>query len=111
MLSNLKISARLFLLVAILLAALAAASQEQSSGIEQVNLGVAQMDQVVQHNATLVQEAAAATEAMKARADALLQLVARFRVTSADLAEAPHAVVPPAPVDAHGSYIPRLSAS
>ncbi|NNU42501.1 methyl-accepting chemotaxis protein [Ramlibacter montanisoli] len=89
-----------------LIAEIAAASQEQSSGIEQVNLGVAQMDQVVQHNAALVQEAAAATEAMKARADALLQLVARFRVSSGAVAAVPHAAA-----DARGSYIPRLSAS
>ena len=70
---------------------------------------MAQMEQVVQHNAALVQEGAAATEAMKARADALLQLVARFCVTSEDGAEVPHAVAPSAP--AHGSYIPRLSTS
>jgi methyl-accepting chemotaxis protein len=94
-----------------LIAEIAAASQEQSSGIEQVNLGVAQMDQAVQHNAALVQEAAAATEAMKARADALLQLVARFRVTSGDGGDLPHAVAQTAPADAGASYIPRLSAS
>ena len=72
---------------------------------------MAQMDQAVQHNAALVQEAAAATEAMKARADALLQLVARFRVTSADGGEVPHPVVPLAPADACAGYIPRLSTS
>lgn len=48
---------------------------------------------------------------MKARADALLQLVARFRVTSGDGGDLPHAVAQTAPADAGASYIPRLSAS
>jgi methyl-accepting chemotaxis protein len=63
-----------------LIADIAAASGEQSSGIEQVNVAVTQMDQVVQQNASLVEEAAAATESMKAEAEGLLQLVGRFRL-------------------------------
>jgi methyl-accepting chemotaxis protein len=45
-----------------LIGEIAAASQEQSSGIEQVNRAVSQMEQVVQQNASLVEEATAATE-------------------------------------------------
>jgi len=56
-----------------LIAEIAAACQEQSSGLHQVNDAVTQMDQVVQQNASLVEEAAAATEAMNAQAEALLQ--------------------------------------
>jgi len=63
-----------------LIAGIAAASQEQSAGIAQVNTAVTQMDQVVQQNATLVEEATAATESMKAQAKALLEVVARFRL-------------------------------
>lgn len=37
-----------------------AASREQEAGISQVNQAVMQMDQVTQHNAALVEEAAAA---------------------------------------------------
>jgi methyl-accepting chemotaxis protein len=59
---------------------IAAASQEQSSGIEQVNVAIVAMDQGVQQNASLVEEAAAATEAMKEQAATLRQLVARFRL-------------------------------
>ncbi|NML44603.1 HAMP domain-containing protein [Ramlibacter sp. G-1-2-2] len=66
--------------VSVLLAEIAAATQEQSSGIGQVNTAVAQMDRVVQQNASLVEEAAAATESMKEQAAALLKLVARFQV-------------------------------
>ncbi len=59
---------------------IAAASEEQSSGLAQVNGAVTQMDHVVQQNATLVEEAAAATESMKAQAEALLQTVGRFKL-------------------------------
>ncbi len=66
-----------------LIAEIAAASAEQSSGIGQVNTAVTQMDQVVQQNASLVEEATAATESMKEQAAALLQLVSRFRLQGA----------------------------
>jgi methyl-accepting chemotaxis protein len=63
-----------------LITQIASASEEQSSGIEQVHLAMTQMDHVVQQNASLVEEAAAATESLKDRSAALLQLVARFRL-------------------------------
>jgi len=66
-----------------LVSEIASASQEQSSGIEQVNAAVIAMDQGVQQNASLVEEAAAATESMKAQAASLLHAVARFRLGEA----------------------------
>ena len=63
-----------------LIAEIAAASEEQSSGIAQVNTAITQMDQVVQQNASLVEEAAAATESMKGQSAALLRMVARFKI-------------------------------
>jgi methyl-accepting chemotaxis protein len=57
-----------------------AASQEQSDGIGNVNNAVAQMDEVTQQNAALVEEAAAAAESMQDQAQALLQAVAVFRL-------------------------------
>jgi methyl-accepting chemotaxis protein len=63
-----------------LIAEIAAASQEQSSGIGQINTAVAQMEQVVQQNASLVEEASAATESMKDQAGALLDAVSRFQL-------------------------------
>jgi methyl-accepting chemotaxis protein len=56
------------------------ASQEQSAGIEQVNQAIAQMDQVTQQNASLVEEAAAAAEAMQDQARQLAQAVGAFRL-------------------------------
>jgi len=63
-----------------LIAEIAAASQEQDAGIQQVNTAVTQMDRVVQQNATLVEEATAAAESMQDQAKGLLRLVERFRL-------------------------------
>lgn len=62
---------------------IAAASQEQSSGIEQVNEAVSQMDQTTQQNAALVEQAAAAAEEQLRRSGELIQEVAVFRVDAA----------------------------
>ena len=67
-----------------LIAEIAAASQEQSAGIGQVNTAVSQMEQVVQQNASLVEEATAAAESMKDQAAALLQAMSRFKLTEDD---------------------------
>jgi methyl-accepting chemotaxis protein len=61
-----------------IVAEIAAASREQSSGIEQVNKAVMQMDTTTQQNAALVEEAAAASQAIVEQAQALNSLVARF---------------------------------
>jgi methyl-accepting chemotaxis protein len=63
-----------------LIAGIAAASQQQSAGIGQVNAALMQMDRAVQQNATLVEEATAATESMKEQAGSLLGQVARFQL-------------------------------
>jgi len=57
-----------------------AASFEQSQGIEQVNLAITQMDEVTQQNAALVEEAAAAAEALEEQAQNLSASVAVFKV-------------------------------
>ena len=64
-----------------IMAEIAAASQEQSSGIDQVHQAISQMDQVTQQNAALVEEAAAATGSLKAQAAQLSQAVSVFRIT------------------------------
>jgi methyl-accepting chemotaxis protein len=48
---------------------IAAASQEQAQGIEQVNRAVSQMDTVVQKNASGAEESASASEEMRAQAE------------------------------------------
>ncbi|MCI2246373.1 methyl-accepting chemotaxis protein [Xanthomonas sp. PPL568] len=68
---------------------IAVASQEQSSGIEQVNRTVTQMDESTQQNAALVEEATAAARAMEEQAGQLRQAVAVFRVEAAASTRAP----------------------
>ena len=61
-----------------IMAEISAASLEQSSGIEQVNTAITQMDDVTQQNAALVEEAAAAAESLEEQAQQLVGVVARF---------------------------------
>lgn len=60
--------------------AISSASAEQSTGIEQVNIAVGQIEEVTQENAALVEEASAAAHAMADQADALRRAVAVFKV-------------------------------
>lgn len=64
-----------------IMAEIAAASIEQSKGIEEVSTAVSQMDEMTQQNAALVEEAAAAAESMQSQADQLTQSVAQFRLS------------------------------
>ncbi|WP_439892951.1 methyl-accepting chemotaxis protein (plasmid) [Ralstonia sp. 25C] len=69
--------------VSSLMAEIAAASEEQSKGIEQVNVAVAEMDQATQQNAALVEQAAAATLSLREQASQLETAVSVFRVQTA----------------------------
>ncbi|HUL96990.1 MAG TPA: methyl-accepting chemotaxis protein [Usitatibacter sp.] len=82
---------------------IATASHEQSSGIEQINRAITQMDTVVQMNASLVEEATAAATSMAGQADGLRRAVAQFRTDASTAAQAPdlrEAVRTPAPAPA-----------
>jgi methyl-accepting chemotaxis protein len=78
-----------------IVAEIAAASREQSAGIEQVNRAVMQMDELTQQNATLVQEATAAARNMSALALGLDRSMARYRL-NAQARPAAGAHAPPA---------------
>ncbi len=65
---------------------IAAASQEQSSGIEEVNKAVMQLDELTQQNAALVEQAAAASESMGEQADGLNEMMQFFTVDQANQA-------------------------
>jgi methyl-accepting chemotaxis protein len=60
--------------------AISSASNEQTSGIEQVNVAVTQMDQVTQQNAALVEQASAAAHALAEQAQSLREAVSVFRL-------------------------------
>jgi methyl-accepting chemotaxis protein len=57
---------------------ISAASAEQTSGIEQINQAIIQMDTVTQQNAALVEQAAAAAEALQDQAGNLASVVSTF---------------------------------
>jgi methyl-accepting chemotaxis protein len=59
---------------------IAAASQEQSVGIAQVNEAIMKMDDVTQQNTALVEEAAAAAESLMEQADELMNAVSVFQL-------------------------------
>jgi methyl-accepting chemotaxis protein len=63
-----------------IVAEIASASGEQSTGIEQVNKAIADMDSSTQHNAALVEESAAAATALRDQADKLAEVVALFHI-------------------------------
>jgi methyl-accepting chemotaxis protein len=67
-----------------LMAEISAASREQSSGIEQVNQAVAQMDEMTQQNAALVEQAAAAAQTMEDQSATLVRAVGAFKIAHAE---------------------------
>ncbi|HDR8898227.1 TPA: Tar ligand binding domain-containing protein, partial [Burkholderia territorii] len=82
---------------------IAAASEEQSGGIDQVARAVAQMDEVTQQNAALVEEAAAAAQSLDEQAARLRETASVFRIDddaaapgAAAARPVPRAVVAPA---------------
>lgn len=61
---------------------IATASQEQSRGIEQVNIAVNQMDETAQQNAALVQQSSAATRSLEEQSRELIDAMASFKLTA-----------------------------
>ena len=61
---------------------IASASEEQSRGISQVSIAIAQMDGVTQQNASLVEQVSTASAALEAQTDVLQGAVRRFRLVA-----------------------------
>ena len=89
---------------------IAAASAEQSSGIDQVNRALSQMDQVTQQNSALVEENAATAKTLEHQAAAMSERVGTFKLHANGDVDAPAASAPaplakrsgPAPVHRAG---------
>jgi len=81
--------------VATLIAEIAAASKEQSQGIDQVNTTVSEMDKVVQQNAANAEESASASEELSSQAEELNEMVGELTamVTGNANTADPHAIV------------------
>ncbi|BEU95663.1 HAMP domain-containing protein [Acidovorax sp. DW039] len=78
-----------------LIGEITASSTEQRDGIAQVNQAVANLDQMTQQNAALVEESTAAAASMRDQAQRLAEVVAVFNVGSSGSARA--AIPAPAP--------------
>ncbi len=71
---------------------IAASAQEQATGLHQVNSAINQMDQVVQQNAAMVEEATAATQSLRGETGTLGDLVDRFKIEGQVMAQTTAAV-------------------
>ena len=71
-----------------IMAEISAASVEQSSGIEQVNTAISQMDEITQQNSSVVQQAASAAAALQDQAQMLVEAVNRFKLDESSKAKA-----------------------
>lgn len=84
------------------------ASVEQTSGIEQVNQAIGQMDEVTQQNAALVEQAAAAAESLEDQAQSLSLTVGRFTVDTGSASSKSSSSVMP---EVNRSPVPTKAAS
>jgi methyl-accepting chemotaxis protein len=92
-----------------LVSGIAEGAAEQSTGLNEINTGVTQLDQVTQQNAAMVEEATAAGHMLKTDATKLSEMVAHFKIPGGNSAAtaapaAARAATPAAPVvpTAHG---------
>ena len=81
---------------------ISAASDEQALGVAQVGEAVTHMDQATQQNAALVEEMAAAASGLKSQAQDLVQVVAAFHLSEAEMGASmrPAALRTPTPYSA-----------
>jgi methyl-accepting chemotaxis protein len=74
-----------------IVAEIAAASQEQASGIDQVNQATIQMDKVTQSNSSQTEEMSSTAQGLSSSAEQLQAMVARFRLERSEAARKPAA--------------------
>jgi methyl-accepting chemotaxis protein len=86
--------------VADIMGEISAATGEQTLGIEQINEAIGQMDQTTQQNASLVEEAAAASETLQRQAAELADAVRVFKLEAVAAAPAAAPARAPAPTPA-----------
>ena len=73
-----------------LIAEIAASSNEQSRGIDQISIGMDQVEKVTQQNAAYAEETASAAAELNSQSDHLKKLLARFRLRALDAREPSH---------------------
>lgn len=60
----------------------ASSAADQAVGLKEINVAIAQMDQMTQQNAAMVAEATSATQSMADEANALNRLIGQFKIDS-----------------------------
>jgi methyl-accepting chemotaxis protein len=95
--------------VADIMGEISAATGEQTLGIEQINEAISQMDQTTQQNASLVEEAAAASETLQRQASELADAVRVFKLEDAPQQRAGAAPRSGAPAPARTALPPMRS--
>lgn len=73
-----------------IVAEIAAAGQEQSSGIDQIHRAITSMDQVTQSNAAQTEELTSTAQTLASQSEELMVLVAQFKLADAGLTKADH---------------------
>ncbi len=63
-----------------LISEIAAASEEQKRGVDQINIAISELDTMTQQNAALVEETASASEEMASQAQELMSMMERFKI-------------------------------
>ena len=95
--------------VADLIGEISASAHEQTSGIEQVNQAIVQLDNVTQQNAALVEEAAAAADSLNQQAGRMVEVVSIFKLGASAVAS-PTRLNRPAPARKPPTLAPRRAA-
>ena len=93
-----------------IMAEIAAASDEQSRGIQQVSQAVTEMDNVTQQNAALVEEASSAAVSLEEQAARLTKAVAAFRLSQQESSAPVNVAAPAAPAAVKLRPAPALTA-
>jgi len=83
-----------------LISEIATSSQEQATGLNEVNAAVNQMDQVTQQNAAMVEEATAAAHTLRQETQTLTDLIGKFQFGAVEGASAPRRSPQASPVHA-----------
>jgi methyl-accepting chemotaxis protein len=78
---------------------IAASAQEQSTGLDEINAAMGQLDQVTQQNVAMFEETTAASQALSEASEELASAVAQFKVSQTETESAKAAT--PAPLTAH----------
>ena len=74
---------------------ISSASEEQASGVHEINSSVASMDEMTQQNSALVEESTAAARALSDQASQLNELMGFFKLDNAQTSPSPQKTVSP----------------